>query len=177
MINVGSAAVEAIQGDVAAQKADALVIPANDCLWMGSGVAGQVKRKGGDTIERKAVAQGPVAVGSAVITESGKLPAEHVIHAVTMGQDLKADADSVESAAREALLKAREAGVRTLAIADLGSEVGGLSIHLCAKATVDAVIDHLLESAGFDRVQFILKSPETHQAFHDYLLKRFSAKR
>ena len=47
---------------------------ANDRLWMGAGVAGAIKRAGGDEIEQEAMAQGPIALGSAVATDGGGLP-------------------------------------------------------------------------------------------------------
>ena len=52
-----------VQGDIAVLAVDAVANAANDRLWMGAGVAGALKRRGGVEIEREAVAQGPIAVG------------------------------------------------------------------------------------------------------------------
>ena len=52
------------QGDIADLEVDAIVVPANESLFMTSGVAAGVKRRAGDSVERDAVAQGPVAPGS-----------------------------------------------------------------------------------------------------------------
>ena len=57
---------EVIEGDIAALEVDAVANAANDRLWMGAGVAGALKRAGGDEIEREAVAKGPIPVGEAV---------------------------------------------------------------------------------------------------------------
>ena len=62
---------EVYEGDIAAIEADAVVNAANDHLWMGAGVAGALKRAGGDEIEREAMALGPIAVGTAVATGAG----------------------------------------------------------------------------------------------------------
>ena len=64
-----------VEGDIAALDVDAVANAANDRLWMGAGVAGALKRAGGDEIEHEAVAQGPIAVGDAVATGAGRLPA------------------------------------------------------------------------------------------------------
>ena len=47
------------QGEIAELEVDALVVAANESLFMTAGVAASVKRHGGDEIERDAVDQGP----------------------------------------------------------------------------------------------------------------------
>jgi O-acetyl-ADP-ribose deacetylase len=73
--------IEIVQGDITDERTDVIVNAANNHLWMGSGVAGAIKRKGGEIIEQEAVAQGPVNVGDAVLTSAGKLAARNIIHA------------------------------------------------------------------------------------------------
>jgi O-acetyl-ADP-ribose deacetylase (regulator of RNase III) len=100
VINVGGASIEVIQGDITLQTVDAIVNAANNHLWMGSGVAGAIKRTGGHQIEQEAVSQGPIDVGDAVITSAGTLHASHVLHAAGMGQDLKTDTAKIAAATR-----------------------------------------------------------------------------
>ena len=80
------------EGDIAAVEADAVANAANDHFWMGAGVAGALKRAGGEEIEREAMALGPILRGSAVATGAGRLPVRYVIHGAVMGQDLTTDA-------------------------------------------------------------------------------------
>src|SRR3954470_16432159 len=86
---------EVREGDIAAVEVDAVANAANDRLWMGAGVAGALKRAGGAEIEREAGALGPMAVGDAVATGAGRLPARWVIHGAVMGQDLRTNAELV----------------------------------------------------------------------------------
>src|SRR5215470_10107460 len=95
--------VEIVDGDIAARDVDAVVNAANNHFWMGSGVAGAIKARGGPEIEREAMAQGPVAAGESVITSGGRLKARHVIHAAAMGQDLRTSADLIARATRTSL--------------------------------------------------------------------------
>ncbi len=44
-------------------------------VWMGAGVAGAIKRAGGEEIRHEAVALGPIEVGEAVATGAGRLRA------------------------------------------------------------------------------------------------------
>src|SRR4051812_15431560 len=52
--------------DVATLQCEVYVVAANNELWMGSGVAGAIKRAAGEVVEREAQAQGPIQVGGAV---------------------------------------------------------------------------------------------------------------
>jgi len=50
---------EVFEGDKAALDVDAIANAANNKLWMGAGVAGAIKRAGGEEIEREAIALAP----------------------------------------------------------------------------------------------------------------------
>jgi O-acetyl-ADP-ribose deacetylase len=127
---------EVIEGDIAALAVDAIANAANDRLWMGAGVAGAIKRAGGDEIEREALAKGPIAVGQAVATGAGRLAARWVIHAAVMGQDLRTSADAIGSATRSTLEVADEVGAESLALPAFGTGVGGFPVDECARLMV-----------------------------------------
>src|SRR5262245_36301135 len=127
---------EVVDGDIAALAVDAIANAANDHLWMGAGVAGAIKRAGGEEIEREAVAQGPIEVGDAVATEAGRLPARWVIHAAVMGQDLRTSADAIARATRRTLEVADELGAESLALPAFGTGVGGFPLDECADIMV-----------------------------------------
>ena len=75
--------IKVMQGDITESDADAIVNAANNHLWMGAGVAGAIKRKGGDIIEREAVSKGPIPVGEAVAPEVAGVSAASVTVAST----------------------------------------------------------------------------------------------
>lgn len=126
-------------GDITVAKTKAIVNAANNHLWMGSGVAGAIKKKGGQIIEDEAVAQGPIEAGGAVATTAGNLPQEYIIHAAGMGQDLKTSEDLVYKSTLSSLLMAEEHGINSIAFPAIGTGVGGLSITDCARAMKRAV--------------------------------------
>ena len=64
---------EILDGDIAAESTDAVVNAANNDFWMGSGVAGALKARGGLQLEADAMAQGPVEPGQCVVTSGGRL--------------------------------------------------------------------------------------------------------
>ncbi len=158
---------EVREGDIAEVEADAVANAANDRLWMGAGVAGALKRAGGDEIEREATALGPIALGSAVATTAGRLPARYVIHGAVMGQDLRTDADLVRRTTRSCLALADELGCRSLALPAFGTGVGGFALSECARIMVEEA--RSFEPQSLERVIFAVFGGEAYEAFSSEL--------
>jgi O-acetyl-ADP-ribose deacetylase (regulator of RNase III) len=154
-----------VHGDIAQQEADAIVNAANNHLWMGTGVAGAIKRAGGREIEAEAVAKGPIPIGEAVATGAGRLKARYVIHAAVMGQDLRTDADKIRRSTQATLRRADELGVTSLAFPALGTGVGGFSLEECARVMLDAVESHAAGTTSLEQVIFVLYDAPAYQAF------------
>src|ERR1043166_1966626 len=107
---------EVVEGDIAALEVDAVANAANNHLWMGSGVAGALKRAGGEEIEREAVAKGPIGLGEAGATGGGGRGARPVTRGAVRGQDLRTNADLVRRTTRSCLELADELGARSVAL-------------------------------------------------------------
>jgi O-acetyl-ADP-ribose deacetylase (regulator of RNase III) len=120
-----------VQGDIAAQRADALVNAAGTSLEMGSGVAGALRRRGGEQLNDAAVAKGPIDLGEVAVTDAFGLKAKYVIHAAAMPHygDGKATAESIRDGTRNALDAADERGCESLVLPALGCGVAGFDIE------------------------------------------------
>ncbi len=162
--------VEVIDGDITQLDVDALANAANDHLWMGTGVAGAIKRAGGEEIEREAVALGPIAVGDAVATTAGRLAARWVVHGAAMGQDLRTDTGLVRRTTASCLRVAEELGAASLALPAFGTGVGGLALDDCARAMVEAIRAH--EPRSLERVVLAAYGREARAAFEAALPQR-----
>jgi O-acetyl-ADP-ribose deacetylase (regulator of RNase III) len=139
---------------------------------MGTGVAGAMKRKGGTVIEEDAVRQGPIEVGEAVLSVAGNLPATHVIHAATMGPDLKTDPALIAAATKSSLALVEKHKLTSIAFPALGSGVGGVPPAKSAEAMLGALAEHLKSGkSSLQKVQFILYQAEAQKAFTDTLKK------
>jgi O-acetyl-ADP-ribose deacetylase (regulator of RNase III) len=154
---------EVLDGDITALEVDAIANAANNHLWMGSGVAGAIKRAGGEEIEREAVSLGPIEVGEAVATGAGRLAARWVIHGAVMGQDLRTDAELVRRTTESCLRVADELGARSLALPAFGTGVGGFPLDECARIMVDTV--RAYELSSLERVVFAVFGTEARSAF------------
>jgi O-acetyl-ADP-ribose deacetylase (regulator of RNase III) len=154
-----------LEGDITARPVDAIVNAANNAFWMGSGVAGAIKARGGAQIEREAMAQGPVAVGESVLTTGGSLLARHVIHAAVMGQDLQTDALLIGQATASALALANSRALASIAFPALGTGVGGFPIEECARVMVRTVREHAAGGTSLRLVEFVLFGQEAYDRF------------
>jgi O-acetyl-ADP-ribose deacetylase (regulator of RNase III) len=148
---------EVADGDIAAQHTDAIVNAANNALWMGAGVAGAIKAKGGSQIEADAMAQGPIEPGQCVVTSFGRLPIPRfVIHAAVMGQDLRTSSDFIERATRSTLQTAERLNITSVAFPALGTGVGGFPVDDCARVMIAAIRAHATEARSLRLIRLVL---------------------
>jgi len=154
-----------IQGDITNLMVDAIVNAANSYSYMGGGVAGAIKRIGGEEIEMEAVSCAPIPIGSAVVTTAGKLKCKKVIHAPTMEQPASLiDVGNVKEATRAALECAEENGLKRIAIPGLGTGVGGVPMDKAAKAMLDAIVN--FDEKSLEEVILIDRNKEMVDAWN-----------
>ena len=159
------ARIELWNGDICDLEVDAIVSPAGTSLWMSTGIAGEIKRVGGDDIEFAAIRQAPVALGDAIVTTAGRLAAKVVVHAVSLERDRRTNAAALERAARNAMARVRELGLTSVAFPALGTGVGGFPLAEAARIAVDAVRDELGVPSSIEHVIFALRGAAPYEAF------------
>lgn len=164
-LSVGSKEIEVTQGDITEAATEAIVNAANNHLWMGAGVAGAIKRKGGIEIEKEAVSKGPIKVGEAVITGGGRLKAKYVIHAAGMGQDLQTDTQKVKQATKNSLKLAESHKISSIAFPAIGTGVGGFPVEECAQIMIREAASFLQKSKHLRKVMLVLFDESTTNAF------------
>ncbi len=155
---------EVDQGDISLEATDAVVNAANNHFWMGGGVAGALKARGGAAIEAEAMAQGPVEPGECVMTMGGRLPARHVIHAAVMGQDLQTSARIIDRATRCALRLGDLHGLGSIALPAFGTGVGGFPLDECARIMVRAIRAEAASLRAVRIVRFVLFGAAAYRA-------------
>lgn len=128
------------QGEIAELEVDAILVPANESLFMTTPVGRAAKLRAGEVVERDAVEQGPVPAGSAVVTGGGELAAAYVIHVVGVGHDLRAVRERLMSAIGSGLDLAARLGLRRLAIAPIGIERGVFEPSQAADALAEVLV-------------------------------------
>jgi O-acetyl-ADP-ribose deacetylase len=158
--------IEIWQGEIAELEVDAIVIPANESLFMTAPVSAQVKRYAGDDVEREAVSQGPVAPGRAVVTGGGRLAAPYVIHTVAVGHDLRPDVEQLRAALMAAFDAAAHLSLRRVAVAPIGTERGAFAAADAAAILIDVLGAHpSLQEGGVESVVIAVSRAEDLQAY------------
>lgn len=129
-----------VHGDITEVEVDALVNPANTQLVMGGGVAGAIRRKGGEEIQKEALNKAPVQIGEAVETTAGRLKAKYIIHAPTVKTPGgRSNPEYVRKAVRAALKKAEELGLKRVAFPAMGAGVGGVPVETAVRIILEEV--------------------------------------
>ena len=156
---------EILDGDIASETTDAIVNAANNEFWMGAGVAGAIKARGGRDIEREAIALGPVEPGECVMTAGGRLAARYVIHAAVMGQDLETSAELIDRATHNALATAEAHQLVSIAFPAFGTGVGGFPIDECARIMIAAIRAHATPATSLRLVRLVLFGRGAYEMF------------
>ncbi len=157
------------QGDITEMDVDAIVNAANNDLQLGGGVAGAIRRKGGDTIQRECDAIGSIPIGGAAITGGGKLKSRHVIHAASMALGGQTTARALRSSTAHALRIAEERGLRTIAFPAVGTGIAGFPLAECAAIMLQEVAKHLRRATSLESVYFVLFDDRGLRAFESEL--------
>ena len=145
-----------IKGDLTEMDTDAIVNAANNDLQHGGGVAGAIRRKGGDSIQKESNEIGTIPVGGAAITSGGKLKARYVIHAASMQLGGQTTAHALRSSTAHSLRIASEKELKTIAFPAVGTGIAGFPMEECAEIMLREVVDHLNRGTSLEKVYFVL---------------------
>lgn len=144
------------QGDLTEMAVDAIVNPANNDLQMGGGLAGIIRRKGGESIQQECNEIGSIPLGGAAITSGGKLKSPHVIHAASMELGGQTTARGLRSSTAHSLRIAAEKGLHSIALPAIGAGIGGFPLAECAEIMLREAIQHLKRPAAVEQIRFVL---------------------
>lgn len=153
------------QGDLTEMATDAIVNAANNDLILGGGVAGAIRRKGGDEIQRECNEIGSIPVGYAAITTGGKLKARFVIHAASMRLGGATTADALRSSTAHCLRIAGERGLKTIAFPAVSTGIAGFPLEECAKIMLREAAEHLRGETSLEAVHFVLFDDDAKETF------------
>jgi len=170
--------IEVRQGDITKVCVDAVVNAANTSLLGGGGVDGAIHRAGGKAILEACQAirsrQGGCAVGEAVITPGGNLPAKYVIHTVgpVWNGGNSNEENLLKSAYTNSLRLALDNQVRTLAFPNISTGIYRFPKEAAARIAIRAVTEFLEATKEIEKVIFICFDDENYEIYRALLGKR-----
>ncbi|GER24195.1 O-acetyl-ADP-ribose deacetylase [Zafaria cholistanensis] len=169
------------RGDITVQDTDAIVNAANSALAGGGGVDGAIHAAAGPELAaacrelRRTVLPRGLAVGQAVATTAGRLPARWVIHTVGPNRHAgQTDPALLASCFTSSLDVAAGLGARSIAFPAVSAGVYGWDVEEVARIALDAVRGwrgapgHALqeqEDGGIAEVRFVLFGAAQEAAF------------
>lgn len=153
------------QGDLTEMDTDAIVNAANNDLVLGAGVAGAIRRKGGEEIQRECDAIGSIPVGYAAITGGGKLKARFVIHAASMQLGGVTSAEDLRGSTAHALRIAAERKLKSIAFPALGTGIARFPMKECAAIMLHEAAEHLKTETSLEKIYFVLFDEEACGVF------------
>jgi len=145
-----------MKGDLTEMETDAIVNAANNDLQLGGGVAGAIRRKGGDIIQEECNAIGSIPVGGAAITSGGSLKTRFVIHAASMQLGGRTAPHALRSSTAHSLRIAAQKSLRTIAFPAVGTGIAGFPMEECAEIMLAEAADHLKRGTSLQKIYFVL---------------------
>ncbi len=174
MLRADGCTIELMQCDITGLEVDAIVNAANSMLQMGGGVAGAIRRKAGEEVQRECDEwvrrNGPVPVGGAAITGAGRLRAKYVIHAVGPVWGEGREEEKLRSAFNSSIRLAEERGVKSIAFPAISAGIFGVPREVSARALLGAALEYVRSGrCSIPRIIFCLYDDETYKAFSEEL--------
>ncbi len=160
-----------LKGDITQIAVDAIINAANTSLLGGGGVDGAIHRRGGTAIlaecQKIRAKQGGCAVGEAVITTAGNLPAKYVIHTVgpTWFNGEKNEPILLENAYRNSFKLADHLGLKTIAFPNISTGIYRFPKQLAAQIAFKVINDELKQSQSVQEVVFVCFDDENFNIY------------
>ena len=160
-----------LKGDITQIAVDAIINAANTSLLGGGGVDGAIHRRGGAAIlaecQKIRAKQGGCAVGEAVITTAGNLPAKYVIHTVgpTWLNGEKNEPILLENAYRNSFKLADHLGLKTIAFPNISTGIYRFPKQLAAQIAFKVINDELKQSQSVQEVIFVCFDDENFNIY------------
>jgi len=153
-----AARIEAIEADITTLAIDAIVNACNSMLMPGGGVDGAIRKRAGQELNDELRRMGSCAEGDALITSGYRLPAAYVIHTVAPiwagGEKREAQEETLGRCYANALKRADENNIRTIAFPAIGTGAYRWPPDVAARIAFDTVVRHLKRSELQSTVTF-----------------------
>ncbi|MHA6533685.1 O-acetyl-ADP-ribose deacetylase [Paenibacillus sp. BAC0078] len=180
-IKVNQTIISLLKGDITKITADVIVNAANTSLLGGGGVDGAIHKAGGKSILEECIKirerQGGCAVGEAVITTAGNLPASYVIHTVgpVWNGGNNNEIEKLKSCYKNSLRFASDYKAKSIAFPNISTGIYRFPKQLAAETALEAVLNYLnsesAEQRTIEQIYFVCFDDENFDIYRSKLIK------
>lgn len=161
----GTVVIDVRVDDLAFYEGEAIARPVNAMLGATTPVMRRLEKgAGGALLDRLRLSE-ELPVGAAVVTGSGDLPVELLIHGVVSSDDEPVTRATVRLALMSALQRAVAFQIRELAVAPFGLGAGNLDIEEAADVMVEVLTEHMRRSQFPASVLIVTENGLEEQVF------------
>ncbi len=170
-LEIGSAKLELVEGDITQQDTQAIVNAANTSLLGGGGVDGAIHRAGGPAILEQCKRLGGCPTGEARLTAGGNLKARWVIHTVgpVYRDGRHGEPQLLASAYESSLALASEQQIRTVAFPSISTGAYSYPLPEAARIALSMTIGYLRTHPDIALVRFVLFGAAALKVYEDVL--------
>jgi O-acetyl-ADP-ribose deacetylase (regulator of RNase III) len=172
--------IEVIKADITKLEVEAIVNAANSSLMGEGGVDGAIHRAGGPAILEECrmiiARQGSCAIGDAVITTGGKLPAKYVIHTVgpVWNGGKKNEAIKLANCYSNSLRLAIENNISTITFPNISTGIYGYPKKEAAIVAIDTVLSFLNTTTAIKKLFFVCFDEENNFIYQSLLKEKIN---
>jgi len=139
-------------GDITELEVQAFVFYAQHDLQLGTGFGTAVSQRGGPKIQEELDALAPVGTTEVVVSEAGKLAADHILHAVGPRFQEEDIPGKLRATVLNCLREADAKGITSLAFPAMGVGFYGVPLSVSAETTLAAIRDYLCQETKLTEV-------------------------
>jgi O-acetyl-ADP-ribose deacetylase (regulator of RNase III) len=159
-------------GDLAASDAAAVVRSVRADGEAITAVGRRLEQLAGPAVAQRLRGLGDLPVGGAVITPAGALPTQFLIHAVLQSAEEPVSTHAVQRALVNALRRARDLGLASVAFPPIGGGAGNLDAEVAAELLVEVLTVHLQDGDAPRSFEIFVDSAYEEELYQ----RRISAK-
>jgi O-acetyl-ADP-ribose deacetylase (regulator of RNase III) len=159
--------IEIVEGDITAQRVDAIVNAANNSLLGGGGVDGAIHRAAGPELLAETRTIGGCPTGEVRVTKGYRLPAKYVIHTVGPvwrggghGED-----ELLARCYKNSLEAARKLGLRSVAFPSISTGAYGFPLERATEIALGETARFLETDTTLTEVVFVCFSGEALRTY------------
>ena len=157
--------IRVVRGNIEEFEGDAVARPVGSDGEAVSAVARRLEVVGGDEMTARLQRMGEMPVGGAFLTPGGELPARFVLHLVVRSPEEPTSWHTIQRALLNALGRAHDWDLASLAIPPLGLGAGNLDSEEAASLLVAVLQDHLEQGRTPSELVIVVETEYEEQVF------------